>query len=159
GLVTVGAPVQRNDGLYTAKVDYQKSSQHSLFGRVLFNSQYQPDSGKLTTNLLPAVGGTDALASSYVFGDTYLIGSNIVQSFRLGVNRVRNNQTSKQFFSLCDAGAINFYCGYEPKIISGMTISGGFGGLGIGIPPGTYWNPITYSLNDDVSLVRRTNHI
>src|SRR6059036_1200419 len=38
GLVTVGAPVQRNDGLYIGKVDYQKSSQHSLFGRVLFNS-------------------------------------------------------------------------------------------------------------------------
>ena len=68
GLVTVGAPVQRNDNVYVGKVDYQKSPMHSLFGRVLFNSQFQPDSSKLTTNLLPAVQGTDALASSYAFG-------------------------------------------------------------------------------------------
>src|SRR5437870_3334430 len=73
GLVRVGAPVQRNDAMYVAKIDFQKSPQHSLFGRFLANSQYQPDSGKLTTNILPAVGGTDALATSYSLGDTYLV--------------------------------------------------------------------------------------
>src|SRR5437870_790216 len=50
GLVTVGAPVQRNDNVYVGKVDYQKSPKHSLFGRVLVNSQFQPDSSKLTAN-------------------------------------------------------------------------------------------------------------
>ncbi len=157
GLVTVGAPVQRNDGLYIGKVDYQKSSQHSLFGRVLFNSQYQPDSGKLTTNLLPAVGGTDALASSYSLGDTYLITSSMVNAFRASVNRVGNHQTAKQYFSLCDAGATDMYCGYTPKWISGLTITGGFTGFGVGVPTGTYWNPVQYSINDDVSWLRGTH--
>ena len=159
GLVRVGAPTQRNDGMYVAKVDYQKSPQHSLFGRFLANSQYQPDSGKLTTNLLPSVGGTDALATSYSFGDTYLISSNIVHAFRLSVNRIGNHQTAKQYFSLCDAGATDMYCGYTPKWISQLTITGGFSGLGILVPTGTYWNPTGYALNDDVSWLRGTHQI
>ncbi|PYS45159.1 MAG: hypothetical protein DMG13_32675, partial [Acidobacteria bacterium] len=154
GLVTVGAPIQRNDHVYVGKVDYQKSAKHALFGRVLFNSQYQPDSGKLTQNLLPSVQGTDALASSYAFGDTYLIGPSTVQAFRLAVNRVANHQYAKQYFSLCDAGATDIYCGYTPKWISQFTITGGFSTLGVQVPTGTYWIPTQYQLNDDVTTVR-----
>ena len=159
GLVRVGAPTQRNDGLYVGKVDYQKSAKHSLFGRVLLNSQYQPDSGKLTTNLLPSVGGTDALASSYTFGDTYTISPSLVQAFHLAVNRVGNHQTAKQYFSLCDAGATDMYCGYTPKWISMLTITGGISGLGLAVPTGTYWNPTGYSINDDVNWLRSTHQV
>ncbi len=159
GLVTVGAPTQRNDHVFVGKVDYQKSAKHSLFGRVLFNSQYQPDSGTLTENLLPAVQGTDALASSYAFGDTFLIGTSTVQAFRLAANRVANHQYAKQYFSLCDAGATDIYCGYTPKWMSGWTITGGFGGLGIQVPTGTYWIPTQYQLNDDVSTVRGAHQL
>jgi hypothetical protein len=159
GLVTVGAPVQRNDNVYVGKVDYQKSPKHSLFGRVLVNSQFQPDSSKLTENLLPAVQGTDALASSYAFGDTYLIGSSTVHAFRLAVNRVANHQFAKQFFSVCEAGATDIYCGYTPKWISGWTINGGFAGLGIQVPTGTYWIPTQYQLNDDLSTNRGTHQL
>jgi hypothetical protein len=157
GLVTVGAPTQRDDGLYVGKIDYQKSAKHSLFGRILLNSQYQPDSGKLTTNLLPQVQGTDALAASYAFGDTYLIGSSTVQAFRLAVNRVANHQYAKEFFSACDAGATDIYCGYTPKWISAVTITGGFTGLTTQVPTGTYWIPTQYQLNDDVSTIRGTH--
>src|SRR5215475_8344070 len=159
GLVTVGAPGQRDDNVYVGKIDYQKSPKHSLFGRILFNSQFQPDSSKLTTNLLPAVQGTDALASSYAFGDTYLIGTNTVQAFRLATNRVANHQFAKQFFSACDAGATDMYCGYTPNWISGWTMTGGFSGLGIQVPTGTYWIPTQYQLNDDVSTVRGSHQV
>jgi Carboxypeptidase regulatory-like domain len=159
GLVTVGAPVQRNDNVYVGKLDYQKGPKHSLFGRILLNSQFQPDSSKLTTNLLPAVQGTDALASSYAFGDTYLIGTNTVQAFRLATNRVANHQYAKQFFSVCDAGATDIYCGYTPNWISGWTLNGGFSGLGIQVPSGTYWIPTQYQLNDDVSTVKGSHQL
>src|SRR5215471_9716759 len=159
GLVRVGAPTQRNDGMYVGKVDYQLSAKQSMFGRVLLNSQFQPDSGKLTTNLLPSVGGTDALAGSYSFGDTYTINPSVVQAFRLAVNRIGNHQTAKQYFSLCDAGATDFYCGYAPKWISMFTITGGFTGLGLSVPTGTYWNPTGYSVNDDVNWLRGTHQV
>src|SRR3989442_3948867 len=51
GFVTVGAPTQRNDGVYVGKVDYQKSAKQSLFGRGLCHSQYPPDNGQLSANL------------------------------------------------------------------------------------------------------------
>ena len=159
GLVTVGAPVQRNDSVYVGKVDYQKSPKHSLFGRVLVNSQFQPDSSKLTANLLPAVQGTDALATSYAFGDTYLIGSDIVQAFHLATNRVANHQYAKQFFSICDAGATDIYCGYTPKWISQWIMTGGFTGLGIQVPTGTYWIPTQYQLNDDITIVKGSHQL
>jgi hypothetical protein len=170
GLVTVGAPTQRKDNVYIAKVDYQMSPKHSLFGRVLFNSQYQPDSSKLTTNLLPSIQGTDALASSYAFGDTYLIGSATVHAFRLAVNRVANHQYAKQFFSACDAGATDIYCGYTPKWISALNVTGGFtgtdpsgqvtlAGLTVQVPTGTYWIPTQYQLNDDVNTIRGSHQL
>jgi hypothetical protein len=159
GLVKVGAPTQQNYGMYVGKVDYQMSAKNSIFGRVLFNTQYQPDSGKLTANLLPSVGGLDALASSYSFGDTYLISPNVVNAFRLSANRIGNHQTAKQYFSLCDAGATDMYCGYTPKWISQLTITGGFTTLGLLTPTGTYWNPTGYALNDDVNWLRGTHQI
>lgn len=154
GLVTGGSPTHSNEQFYVAKVDYQKSAQHSMFGRVILNHLYNPDSSKLTSSMLVASNGQDSLASSYAFGDTYLIGSNMVQAFRLAVNRNANHQYAKQYFSVCDAGATDIYCGYTPEWISGFTITGGFGGLGVGIPTGTYWIPTQYQLNDDVTMVR-----
>src|SRR5258706_9021134 len=159
GLVTFGAPTQQNFKLFVGKVDYQKTDKHSIFGRVLFNPQYQPDASKLTTNIIAGGGGTDAIASSYAFGDTYLLGSNTVQAFRLAVNRIGNHQFAKQYFSVCDAGATDIYCGYTPKWISGWTITGGFAGLGIQVPTGTYWIPTQYQLNDDVSTVKGSHQL
>ena len=159
GLVTFGAPLQQNFKLFVGKADWQKTDRHALFGRVLFNPQYQPDAGKLTTNILATGGGTDAVASSYAFGDTYLIGSNTVQAFRLAVNRIGNHQYAKQYFSVCDAGATDIYCGYAPKWISNLTIAGGIPGLTIQVPSGTYWIPTQYQLNDDVTTIKGNHQL
>src|SRR5262249_54147417 len=88
------------------------------------------------------------------FAYTYLIVANTVQAFRFAVNRVANHQYAKQSFSACDAGATDMYCGYTPNWISGWTMNGGFAGLGIQVPTGTYWIPTQYQLNDDVSTVK-----
>jgi carboxypeptidase family protein len=157
GLVTFGAPSQSNEQMYVGKLDYQMSEKHSLFGRLLFNPSNAPEPGKLTKNVLAGSGGFDALASSYAIGDTYLISANTVQAFRLSVNRNANHPISKSYFSICDAGATDIYCGFEPKLISGWSITGGFGGLATNSPTGSYWIPTSYGLNDDLSL-SRGNH-
>jgi len=159
GLTVSGSPTKRNDSTIVGKVDYQKSDKHSLFTRVLFQKQYFPNGLALTKNLLRSGStGTDALASSYALGDTYLIGSNIVQAFRLSVNRIGDSQIGNSFFSLCDAGATFFYCGAAPTWISGSTITGGFGfGSSFGGADKEhwpYWNTISYEVNDDVSVVK-----
>jgi carboxypeptidase family protein len=160
GLVTYGGAITKQDNWqFVNKIDWQKSDKHSIFGRYLLTSQYFPNGLALTKNLLRSGAiGTDALSQSYTIGDTYLIGTNTVQSFRLSVNRIRNSQIGNSFFSLCDAGATSFYCGAAPTWISGSTINGGFafgtsfGGADKEHWP--YWNPFSAQLNDDVSIVR-----
>jgi carboxypeptidase family protein len=159
GLVIFGGPTQHNESTWVGKVDYQKTDKHSLFGRVLFNPLYEPPPDKLTQNLLVGGRGTEELAGSYAFGDTYLIGPNTVQAFRLSVNRNSNHQFARQYFSVCDAGIIDFYCGYDPKWISGWSITGGFGGLGTASGTGSYWVPTSYQLNDDLNLVRGSHQL
>src|SRR5439155_25352811 len=99
GLITYGGAITKQDnGQLVSKVDYQKSSQHSIFGRFLATSQYFPNGLSLTKNLLRSGAiGTDALSTSYALGDTYLIGAHIVQAFRLSVNRIRNWQIGNSF--------------------------------------------------------------
>jgi Carboxypeptidase regulatory-like domain/TonB dependent receptor len=160
GLVTYpGAITKQDQNQYVAKIDWQKSDKHSMFGRLLDSTLYFPNGLALTQNLLRSGAiGTDALSQSYAFGDTYLIGASTVQSFRVSINKIRNWQIGNSFFSLCDAGATNFYCGASPTWISGSTITGGFnfgssfGGADKEHWP--YWNPFSLQLNDDVSIIK-----
>jgi len=165
GLITYGGAIMKQDNWQlVSKVDYQKSAQHSIFGRFLATSQYFPNGLSLTKNLLRSGAiGTDALSTSYALGDTYLIGAHTVQAFRLSVNRIRNWQIGNSFFSLCDAGATSFYCGNSPTWISGSTITGGFafgssfGGADKAHWP--YWNPWSAQVNDDVSIVKGAHQL
>src|SRR5207249_8003716 len=77
GLITYGGAISKQDNWQmVSKVDYQKSAQHSIFGRFLATSQYFPNGLSLTKNLLRSGAiGTDALSTSYALGDTYLIGA------------------------------------------------------------------------------------
>ncbi len=154
GLVTIGSPTRQDNHMFIGKVDYQQSDKHSLFGRVLFESTDIPRPEALSSNLLNGGSGTDALASSYAFGSTYLIGSNTVQALRLTVNRYVNKKFTRDSFSVCDAGATDIYCGYAPTSITGWSITGGFAGLGTSSPTGAFWAPTSYALNDDVTVAR-----
>ena len=44
GKTLYGLVANQDENLVTAKVDYQISAKHGVFGRLLLNSQYQPDS-------------------------------------------------------------------------------------------------------------------
>src|SRR5262245_47738919 len=160
GLVTYGGAISKQDNWqFVSKVDWQKSDKHAIFGRSLLTAQYFPNGLSLTKNLLRSGAiGTDALSQSYTLGDTYLIGTNTVQAFRMSVMRISNWQIGNIFVSLCDAGATSFYCGNTPTWISGTTITGGFGfGSNFGGADKAhwpYWNPFSAQANDDVSIVR-----
>jgi hypothetical protein len=164
GLVVYpGAFAKQDNWQLVGKIDWQKSDKHSVFGRVLATRQLTPNGLALSQNLLRSgATGTDALSTSYAFGDTYLIGSATVQSFRLSINRIRNNQIGNKFFSLCDAGATFYYCGNSPTWISGSSISGGFSwgsSFGDGDQYLTYWNPTSGQINDDISIVKGSHQL
>src|SRR5262249_49715560 len=105
---------------------------------------YNLDSNLLNTQSL----GFDNAAQAYTFGDTYLLGPNTINSFRLAVNRTEVIRVAGDIFSGPDLGInINPYNSKQIRIIvtNGFTIGpSGFG------PNRT----TTYQSSDDLSLIR-----
>ena len=156
GQVTYGLMNVSNEGQLLGRVDYQWSASHSIFGRFVRNTLDNPPAFKFTPdNVLTASGtGYDNVAKSIAFGDTLLIGPNIVQSFRAGANVVDTWRIGNAFFSYCDVG-VKTYCGYAPAYTS-FNITGGFGMSSNNVGDNKY-HPHTYTVNDDVSVVRGTH--
>src|SRR5262249_61263951 len=88
----------------------------------------------------------------YAIGDTYLIGPNTINSFRMGVNRTRLVRSLGSYFAPADLGAKMFAYGDPDPAYKNFkfTINGGFSG-------GASWgagNTTTHHLGDDVSVIR-----
>ena len=86
-----GDPNIQNWHFPVARIDYQRSANHSIFGRYLAESQVHPSPYEETNNLLnvsaPA-GDISGLTQAFVFGDTYTFGPNVVHAFRVWTSRV-----------------------------------------------------------------------
>lgn len=137
------------------RIDYQRSSNHSLFGRYMATVLDAPPPYSLSQNLLTAPTiGTDSLAQAFTFGDTYLFGSDVVNSFRLSANRSATRRIGASFFSGPDLGIRMFT--YVPDAVS-INVSNGFtasSGLGSG-----KINVGVFALNNDVSWIRGNHQL
>jgi Carboxypeptidase regulatory-like domain len=150
-----GLPLFENDQQYTTKVDYQITDKNSAFFRLLNTQIFIPAVvPRVTKNLLDANGnGSDQFAQSYAVGDTYVMSSTIVQSFRAAFNRTANTLSSTNLFTLCDAG-VNVWCtGSTPGQLATIGITGG-PTLGTGLGDGDVWNGYSVGLNDDITWIR-----
>jgi hypothetical protein len=161
GLITYNTPAYENDLQFTAKVDYQLNDKQSIFFRGLDTHILQPNSFSLTPNLLTASStGQDILQQSYAIGHTYIVSSNLVQSFRAGFERSATNNIQNQAFDFCAAG-VQMWCGAQTNELGGLLITGGFtGGGGAGGGQGksaTYIDSL--SANDDVNWVKGNHQI
>ena len=92
GKVIFGSPVRTNDHQTVGKIDYQLSSNHSIFGRYLLESKVTPASFDLNHNPLSLGTQVNALAQAFTIGDTRLFGPNMVNSFRLTANRIADGK-------------------------------------------------------------------
>jgi hypothetical protein len=156
GEVTYGNRDATNQAAYIAKIDYQQTDKHSLFGRVMFFPDNKINPMLSNTSPLQETGYRTSLQSSYTMGSTYLFGPNTVHSFRLAVNRSAVNFKNSKAFTWCEAG-VKIYCAPEIERINDVTINGGFPFAGSGFNTGHKYMTTTYTLNDDVSLVRGTH--
>jgi hypothetical protein len=158
GRVQFGSLNVRDDEQYVGKIDYQISGNHSLFGRLLVTHLDNPDPMQLdSSNVLnSAKEGNNWLNQSYTIGDTYLIGSNVVQSFRLAVNRGANHLQQSPYFNWCDVG-VNMHC-FVPKNVGSTSVAGGWN-IGTSFAPGHYYINNSYSANDDVSWVKGSHQV
>ena len=137
-----------------AASDYQVNAAHSIMGRVLFTSEFQPAPYSLAPdNLLTTFDrGRDNLASSYAIGDTWLVSPQTVLSTRLAVNYTNIHRLGADFFNWGDLGVKNYYS-FLPKYLILNVQNSGFL-LGGGTASNATYRTFAPSLNSDASLTR-----
>jgi hypothetical protein len=143
--------IEIDEGQTVGKLDYQWSSNHSIFGRYMATSYRQPPPFSLIDNVLTTtVGGRDNLAQSFTLGDNYILSTRSVNAFRFAFNRTAIHRTSQDFFSFPDVG-VNTYS-YMPHYLL-LTITGGFN-LGGGTESESTFRTNTYQFGDDLQIIR-----
>jgi hypothetical protein len=122
GRVTYTTPLDRNDWQGVARVDFQASGNHSIFGRYMQTFEYRLPSLEPTHNAL-TVGqawGTNrrARAHSFAAGDTMVLNSTTVNQFRVTWNStaVRMNDPTDPFLDAPSLG-VKLHT-YVPGLIS-----------------------------------------
>jgi len=151
GLLVYGTKNVEDDHQAIGKIDYQLSPKQSMFGRLIETSIKNPTPyGLAPDNVLNTVSpGYNNLGQTYTLGHTYLMGSDMVNSFRFAVNRTAIQRLIGKFFGPADVG-IDMYT--ETPDVLQLVITGGFS---FGGSNSAFFRTTTYNINDDFSLVRR----
>jgi len=147
GFIRYGVRSIADDHQGVARVDYQASDRHSLFGRYLgthreFPSPFTPDN-LLTSTFL----GLDNFAQSYSFGDIWRFDPMTINMVHLTVNRNVADQKAAEFFSPADVGINSF--SYVPKNVA-LSMTGAFS-LGGG---GSTLRTTSYQIADEAGVIR-----
>jgi hypothetical protein len=153
GRVSTGNPLDENRLQMPARLDYQLSPKQTFFARYMLTRIETKIPYDLRPNdVLTSTGyGADDTAQSLAFGDTYVISSKLVNSFRISGNRVGANKIPAKFFSPADVGVKNMYS-YIPAFTA---ITGP--GFSLGIPANFAVSTTAmtnFGVNDDVTMVR-----
>lgn len=142
-----------DEDLTTARIDWQKSEKHTIFGRYLGANLNNHSTFDGKNPLSINNYGVHDLNYSIALGDTYLFGSNIVSSFRLSATRTNVVKLEDAYKSLADFGS-----NYSP--IGGHVLYAavrGGGGFTIGstaaVPGEAHTGP-NFSISEDVSWVK-----
>jgi len=137
--------------MFVGRMDYQLSDKNSVFARYLADSNKQPPPYSLNQNILSPENGIDGLTQAFTIGDTYLWGTNIVNSLRLTANRWVGGRTGVDYAGWPELGVKMF--SYQPKHLAAQPASafsisnGGVGAAKMALFGG----------NEDLSIVHQ-NH-
>jgi hypothetical protein len=157
GRVTFGMRTLSNNNQLVSRVDYKMSDKHSLFGRFMLDTLYQPTAYELgeKSNLLQTQRGGegfDNFVYAYSAGATSPLSPSTVNSFRISTNRNIIRRTIPDFFVPSDVGSTVYaYNANTPGWRNIFwTITGAFS---IGARTGPVTTQ-TYQVSDEVSYVR-----
>jgi hypothetical protein len=134
GQINYSVPLDNNDKQYVTRVDYQLTANHTVFGRYIDTFERRLPTLSRTGNILTVRrefgANKRARAQSSAFGDTLVLGANMVNSFHVTWNRTSNhlNDPPDKFFDAPEIG-IKLHT-YVPGVIglavtNAFTVSGG----------------------------------
>ena len=143
-----------------ARVDYQVSASHSIFGRYLITRLEQPAGDPSAQLLIASQPGFSDQIQNLTLGDTYVISSRTVNSFKLTGTRSFNTTVVSDYGSLPQFGVQGLYQlplqkGISAHYISNLTVSSAFT---VSTTPAV--QPYdTLALNDDIGLQRGSHQL
>ena len=157
GTVRYGVRSPENYNMEVAKVDYQLSSKHSVFGRYLLEkggliepNQWASDKSNYFASNIQTQKATQ---HAFTVGDTLLFGSNVVNAFRATVNRGDAIILEHQDLTSWAKLGVKMY-GYPDAPYIGLTVTGGPSLQASGGGAGELTNTVhTWAFNDDVSWI------
>src|SRR5262252_5515548 len=160
GLVTFGGVSNPSEYLTTARVDLQKSQKHSMLFRYMGARKDQPWDYDGKNILTSSTGQVNQRVHTLVFGDTYLIGTGIVNAVHLTAVRTVNPRIHPDVIDLNDLGVKNVWVPFEGhmNLSVGSGLANGinpndFTVTGVNVQPG-YYNSVEGQAADDVSWIR-----
>ena len=160
GKTIYSIPSLEDDHQAIGRIDYQWSTNHSVFGRYLIDSAVIPPGYDINKNLLAVAGnpgaGADGLVQAFTLGDTYLFSANVVNAIRLTANRFANIKTAPNLsgagVGLVDIGIKMFsYQPYSPA----ANVTGAFS-ISTLAGPNT---AVTFAGSDDLSVLRGNHQL
>ena len=157
GQVQFGRRTASNQFDSLARIDYQKSEKNFLFVRYLQARLDQPSDHDPNNLLSGSTANLNFRTQSVVLGNTYLIGTGTVSSFRATLNRSAVPKINPQVFSPSSVG-INIWDGVPGLTRIAMTTTNGFNIASNNETPSTY-NTTDFEFAEDVSLVRGAHQI
>ena len=154
GRTLYGLVANQDEDQVVSKIDYTITSKQSVFGRFMLGRLNTGSTYDGVNPLSIQTYGYKDLDYGLNIGHTYLIGTNIVNSLRLGANRTNIAKINDNYKSWADFGAnVTELGGKVISIAAGnqFTVGGG------AASPGAQHNGPMPSLLDDVSWIKGTH--
>ncbi len=165
GLTTFGGVSNPSEYLTVGRVDIQKSEKHSMLFRYMGARKDQPWDYDGKNILTSSTGQINQRAHTVVFGDTYLIGSGIVNSVHLTGVRTLNPRIHPDVIDLNDLGVKNVWVPFKGHMNLGVGSGlanginpNGFTVTGVNVQPG-YYNSVEGQAAEDVSWIRGAHQL
>ena len=152
GQIAYSRPTKPTEDMPIGRIDWQLNPNHSLFARYLLSKTFwDPAFENAGGNILAAtLGGRDNTVHSLAVGDSMVLNNAMVNNIRFSVSRTSVIRTHSELFGPEDVG-VNMFT-YIPEYMN-LTITGAFS-INTGTETFSYYKPNTYSLSDDLTMVR-----
>ena len=150
-------PSDRDEGQAIGRVDYQRSANHSIFGRYMYTLDKRPSPYAISDNVLTTTtSAVDNYAQSFTVGDTRIFGANTVNSLRFAFNQTGVDRFNEPFFEPRDLGSRVY--NYSPTKELVLAVTGGFNISASTATRGIADNK-TFQIAEDLTLVRGNHQI
>jgi len=142
------------EGQPIARVDWQISQNHSLFGRYMRTTTFWDPALVNSDTILSAAGagagGRDSSSQSLAVGDTMVLSNTVVNNIRFAANRTNVHRTHADMFGPQDVG-VNIYTPIPNYML--LSVTGAFS-INTGTETDSFYRPNTYAISDDLTMVR-----